>query len=445
MRTIAIDCGASFIKGAAFDDGVLIQGVNKSAPTVHNEQSIFAPCQIMPLVQMVEKMIAELAHGEKEITLCISNEMHGFLLAHEDGRPYTDYISWQKEYGAIPIEGKSCCELLECNEALRETITRTGMPLRAGLPSSNLYYLLRSGQIQRYTEKLQFYTLGSYLLKALSHGLEPLEHPTNAAATGLYDLMSGDWNRTYIKAIGAENIAFPRIGQESIEFVLNGINVHALPAIGDQQAALLGADFTGDTELSFNLGTGAQVSCLTDKPVVCLKAGQIRPYFGGKYLKTIPHIPSGRALNVYFRFVKSVLAQYGVHADDDTVWKGMIDAAAEANPQSELKVDLSFFENALSPATHGSIERIAEYGLTMGNLLRAVFEQMAENFIDLANRLQPDASYVTKLVFSGGIARRFSVIRERIACQYPHASITVASDETMIGLFKYSQMCKERI
>jgi len=142
-------------------------------------------------------------------------------------------------------------------------------------------------------------TLGDYILKALS-SKQPVCHPSNAAATGFYDLRKNNWNLNIIRNAGAADISFPEIGTEESVFRLEHVWLHALPAIGDQQAALLGAGLKDKRTLSFNLGTGAQVSRLVSD-AACSCRYQIRPYFYNYYLKTLPHIPSGRALNVYIR------------------------------------------------------------------------------------------------------------------------------------------------
>lgn len=436
MITITIDCGASFIKGAAFADGKPIRMMSCASPAVHGTQSVFVPQQIQPLVQVVRQMIVELAGGNQTVELSISNEMHGFILAYKDGEPYTDYISWQKEYGSVPVEGISSVQLLKNRDELQEDIRYTGMPLRGGLPSCNLLYLYRSGQMAGRKGQLHFYTLGSYLLKVLS-GEEPVEHPTNAAATGIYDLRTSDWNWKYIEHICNSEIRFPKVGQGRMKFDLDGVRIYALPAIGDQQAALLGAGFIQDTDISFNLGTGAQVSCLT-KTLSCGSECQIRPYFDGKYLKTIPHIPSGRALNVYFRLIQSVLVQYGVVLDEDKIWSGIVGAASTG--ASDLKVDLSFFENAITSCTKGSITQIEEYSLTMGNLMRSALQTMTENFVGAAECIAPDDSKIKRLIFSGGVARKFDLIRTGIFARYPEAEVLIASNETLVGLYQYAKM-----
>ena len=293
MNTIAIDCGASFIKGALLSDGIIRKKIQYHAPEVHNDADIFSPVQIKEIFLMVRAMVLELGRDEKEVCLCISNEMHGFLLVCEDGTPLTDYISWQKEFGALEVKGISAMQILNKPELFQEVL-RTGMSVRSGLPSCNLLYLYMKEMIPwKDGQRIVLYTLGDYILRELS-GAEPMCHPTNAAATGLYDIVSKNWNEKLLQVVSENKVRFLKVGEEAVDFTLENIRIHAFPAIGDQQAALLGSGLVSEDTLSFNLGTGAQVGKLTEKPDCC-KEYQIRPYFQEKYLKTVPHIPSGRA------------------------------------------------------------------------------------------------------------------------------------------------------
>lgn len=440
MNTITIDCGASFLKGALFVDGKSKKVTQYCSPKVHNGQDIFETWQITQLSNAVKKMIVELAHEEKEIRLCIANEMHGFILCHADGAPYTDYISWQVELGALEVDGRTAVSCLSGQEALQTGIRHTGMPLRAGLPSCNLLYLKRLGHLSDKGENLYFYTLGDCLIRILS-GKSPCIHPTNAAATGLYDLRTGDWDKDLIDYVANKDIIFPQIGTEEISFFLEGINIHALPAIGDQQAALLGAGVQ-EGDLSFNLGTGAQVSRIVSKTQFG-SDHQLRPFFKGKYLQTIPFLPSGRALNVYFRFVKSVLEQYGVQLEDSDIYAGLLSAEEQAQ-NTDMICDLSFFENAVTDDTQGAITCIGENVFTIGNLMRAVLSQMAENFLVAAGKIVGNPEEIERIVFSGGVARRVEDIRRRILESYPNKRSVIAQDETLTGLFLYGNSDESR-
>lgn len=433
MNTIAIDCGASFLKGALFQNDVIIKRAQRQSPVVHGKEGILEPGQINHLLPMVKDLILDLGSDIGDFKLCISNEMHGFILAHQDGSPYTDYISWQKEYGNKEIDGQSSVDILKKDDNT-EDILRSGMPLRGGLPSSNMLYLKRMSLLPE--APLFFYTLGDYIIRSLS-GQEPICHPTNAAATGLYDVINNKWNEKLLKVVSSDSVTYPIVGVTSLEFDLGKHHIICLPALGDQQAALLGAGFDNEGDISFNLGTGAQVSRLTTRIELSNKY-QTRPYFKGYYLKSIPHLPSGRALNVFFRFFKDVLNTFGYEQSDENIWSRLLDKENRCK-RSSLSVDLSFFQTPLTDHQVGSIGNIGENELTVGKLMKAIIAQMVTNFISIAKIIEPDKSEVRRIVFSGGVARRIDSLRKGIVSYYgDDIPVLVSEDETMIGLNKYA-------
>ncbi|MCM1169826.1 MAG: FGGY family carbohydrate kinase [Bacteroides sp.] len=437
MHTIVIDCGASFIKGALFSEDNILKSTQRQAPVLQAGHNLLTPVQLDELVPLVEALIMELALGIGQFKLCISNEMHGFLLADKTGRPYTDYISWQKEYGNEEIEGMSSVGLLSQAE-LSQDILHSGMPLRGGLPSTNLLYIKRKGLLERTSEDLYFYTLGDYIIRVLS-GREPICHLSNAAATGLYDLSRSEWNSRLIGFAVPSNIRFPKVGTEALEFSYRQYRVVCLPAIGDQQAALWGAGLEKENDLSFNIGTGAQVSHLT-KELRFSSDYQTRPYFDGWYLKSVPHLPSGRALNVYIRFFKDVLEVFGLQKSDAEIWEVLLREEKKCET-SGIQCDLSFFQNPLTDHRMGSIRNIGEHSLRTASLMKAVLGQMGDNFVKVADKLEPDKTKVQRIVFSGGVARRIESLRSHILRHYmPDMPYVVAQEETMQGLNKYGKI-----
>ena len=223
MITIALDCGASFLKGAVFEaDGHLREFLLVPAtPSARGEdaKSVLLPLQAEALLDKVRSMLRKLSSGERRARLCIANEMHGFLLTDAEGVPQMDYLSWQRSLGALPIEGGTAVSVLMQNCA--EAIWRTGMPLRGSLPSANLLHLFRRGILARMTGELFFCTLGDYILRALAGKAAPI-HPTNAAASGLYDLESGEWSAPLIQMVTGGRVRFPEVGESSVSFSLDG-------------------------------------------------------------------------------------------------------------------------------------------------------------------------------------------------------------------------------
>lgn len=441
MNIIAIDCGASFIKASRINKGKVITAIKKRTPSDQDED------KLLKSVNIIKSMILELSNRDEVVHLGFSNEMHGFVLADSNGNPVIPYISWQKEYGNRLVNGDDKENYISLFRKIvsESDINATGMPLRAGLPSVNLL-AVSENELENVTGDLYFYSLGDYYIRALS-GSEPYMHPTNAAGTGLYDVNKGCWSARIIDAITRKidrKIIFPKIAADSFErcmclsSVLEGRTLFFYPALGDQQAALLGSGLT-DGDISLNFGTGAQISYITEKTHFSSRY-QVRPFFEGKYINTIPFIPSGRALNVFFDFVKSIITISGEMSDED-IWR-YINKEASNNNLDLLDVDLSFFENAITDRIKGSISSIGEKTFTLGNLFDSIYTQMTDNIVYIYHELgSPD---INRVVISGGVINRNEYLREKVVKALFEDNKTdiqkevfCAEDETAIGIATY--------
>ncbi len=433
MNTIAIDCGASFIKAALIKDSNIVKRIDRKTPPVKKNKDIFDISLIWGIKDTVLGIIDELSKEEMKVNLCISNEMHGFIITDLIGDPVIDYVSWQYEFGNICVDGTTGKEVLS-KEEFNEDIMRTGMNVRGGLPSSNMWFLKNKKILPK--ETLYFYTLGDFLIRSI-FVIEPFCHPSNAAATGIFDIVSGDWNKRLIDLV-SENVVFPKIDEKNITLKRNDTEFNIFPCIGDYQAALLGAGVNDSSDLSFNLGTGAQVSVFADN-LNFSKNYQILPYFNGRYLKRIPHLPSGRALNVYYRFFVDVLKHFEVQKSENEIWNIMIKSVEEADDACNMDCSLSFFENPIEDSVKGNITEIGEFDFTFSNLVRCVLDREARNFIWAAKELTRNDIEVRRIIFSGGIARKNEFIRKQILHEFENVKdIKIASDETLLGLYNYS-------
>ena len=140
---------------------------------------------------------------------------------------------------------------------------------------------------------------------------------------------------------------------------------------------------------------------------------------------------------MYFRFVDNLIKQFGITKTDEEIWQCLL-KSVENSDDCTLSCDLSFFENPLTLNTTGNIQNIAEDSFNVGNLMRAVFLQLANNFLTIAYKLNDNPSSLDKIIFSGGVARKIKFIRERIAEKFS-CDYEVAVDETLKGLFLYGK------
>jgi sugar (pentulose or hexulose) kinase len=225
--------------------------------------------------------------------------------------------------------------------------------------------------------------------------------PTQAAAFGPLSLSSSTWHSGVIAKLGLESLRWPVV-RPAGSIVGTWSGIPCFVPVGDQQCALAGA-LLEPGELSVNIGTGSQVSMITDDP---RPAGQqVRPYFDGRFLRTITHIPGGRALEPLVR----LLTELGGAAEDDA-WR-YIESAVASTPSTDLRAAVTFFPG---PCGYGGfLENLHDGNLSIGHVFRAVFESMARNYESCAHRL--DLPITKRVVFSGGVARRFQLLRDLTA------------------------------
>jgi len=239
--------------------------------------------------------------------------------------------------------------------------------------------------------------------------------PTLAASFGVFDVQAGEWHRDLIAALGLDRVDWPRITRWSEAVAgFEGIPIYA--PIGDQQAAVRGVSLA-ENELSINIGTGSQVSVLSDT----FRTGsfKVRPYFDGLYLETVTHLPAGRALNVLLRML-------GRHS-----WDG-IDEAVDELVKTDVAVDLSFYPSAFG--SRGRIENLTETNATIGHIFLAAFESMAANYATAARMLFPGEEWGS-LVLSGGLAHKSARLRALIANALARDTrLSANTEETLLGL-----------
>jgi sugar (pentulose or hexulose) kinase len=306
-----------------------------------------------------------------------------------------------------------------------------GNELRPGLPLCTLFWMAEHGALP---DRATPAALPDFVLGQLCGAPVPSE-PTIAAAQGALDLRAGDWCWPLLGRLGLGGLRWPALaqpGQSIGELRLGGRTLRCYPAIGDQQCALLGAALAPG-ELSLNIATGSQVSLLRGE----LTSGdyQARPFFGGRWLNTITHIPAGRALDALVRLLTELPAAQGIAVPDP--W-GYIARAVEATAASDLEIDLAFFASALGD--RGAIRNIHEGNLTVGHLFRAAFERMAATYAGCARRLAPAGGW-ERLVFSGGLAQSLPALRDTVARRFgaPYR-VCETPEDTLQGLLQLALM-----
>ena len=255
-------------------------------------------------------------------------------------------------------------------------------------------------------------------------------------AIGMLNLRTQDWHHKAFAALDLDSLRWPELTHEKEpvgSVHRNGRTLTCYPVIGDQQAALRGIRLQPH-ELSINASTGSQVSQITAefRPADC----QTRPWFDGRFLNTITHIPAGRSLTVLEALLTELPRLAGVKVENS--WQ-LIQQATETSTGNGLSCDLSFFDSAMG--SDGRISGITTENLTVGNLFHAAFEFMADSYLTCSRRMSPHPTW-DQIAISGGLVQSFASLRRKIEARFPLPIRDVAEqEETLLGLMPTVVVC----
>ena len=432
MSFLAIDLGASFIKGAILDlEKMCLKNVLRFPfPGFINGPSPFHR-EVDPeaILSVFTELLHDLLSFAPEcagIVMC--GQMHGLILTDSRGKPLSNFISWQDKRilqpHPLPNENETYFDALSKRISPVER-QQLGNELRPGLPICSLFWMhekkeLPAGAIPA--------SLPDFILTNLCGNRVGME-PTMAAAHGMLNLETLEWHHSVIENLGLGDLQWPPVcstGEIVGALKSTSRQVACYAPVGDHQCTVVGA-CTDSDELSINIGTGSQVSFICSQR----EYGdyQTRPFFDGQFLRTITHIPAGRSLNALIKLLTELTK--GGEIDLSEPWTNIAQAVGKIK-NTDLSVNLTFFPGSFGD--RGEISNIREDNLTVGHLFRAAFENMANNYWACASRLSVKKSW-RNLVFSGGLAQKLPVLREIIAQKFQTGyKVSPSSEDTLLGL-----------
>ncbi len=440
MAFIGIDLGTSFVKAAILDpEAYHLQHVHRiSFPEpisgLESFQCEFNPADVVATVSDLINQLAGFSARFEGLVMC--TQMSCLVLMDDHGNARSNCIGWrdQRALQPHPSGGGSYYDVLQrrVGRARREL----GNEMPPGSPISFLFWLAEQGKLEPGLVPVSF---GDFVLSRLCGSPASVES-TNAMAYELLRLETLDWHQEVIQELGLDRLHWPRIRREGEVVGTLKIGANEVPCytpVGDYQCALAGALLT-EEELSLNISTGSQVSRLTGH--LSLGDYQTRPFFDGKFTNTFSHLPAGRSLDVLVDLLSEFPQSAGVAVPG--LWE-YIDQAAKSVAQTDLRVDLSFYPGPCGD--QGAISNIRERNLTVGNLFRASFENMAQNYYDLASRIWPERSW-RNIVFSGGLARKAGLLRKIIEEKFQTRSrLCPLEEDTLLGMIALAQAFSHRV
>lgn len=374
MSSVGLDVGGTFLKAAWLEGGPLAV-TRRPIPGFLDTSGKAREIDSVALTGAITDLLDEVIHGRECSRILVTGQMAGLAFVNEHGQAVAPLISWQDT---------RVDDLERVQRALPpEDLALLGDGLRVGMPLVTLSGL--DVPPRSYVRSM----LG-FVVDALTGSRTAFLHATDAAALGLLDVAACRWSAVALEIAHLESEQLPEpVPDVTIVGTSDRYGAQVATAVGDAQAALLGSGLAPG-QISMNIATGCQVSRISS---TATSPAQLRPYFDGKYLQTVTHLPAGRLLR------EAVCTDLG-HEPSDAQWQEVIDDASDGET-----------------ATGRALETIADA------------------CVHAAQRLGGGS----EIVFSGGLAQRIPRLRELITRQLdlPY-SVFPGDDAALEGLRQFA-------
>ncbi len=353
MYSIGIDIGTTSICAVLMNNKtgeILCSAVCQNNSFIESPY----PWEKIQDVSKIEEKVFEaikgvlLNKGEGElVSIGISNQMHGILYYDANGEAVSPLYIWQDERGNLPYkDGKTYAQYL-------------GSFAGYGLVTD--FYNRENSLVPK--SAVGVCTIGDYIAMKLTGTKKALMHITNAASFGCFDISKNEFT--------IDNGMLPEVTAE-FRSVGSWRGVQVCVAVGDNQASFIGSDGIGAPLL--NVGTGSQISYLSDTPVTGENI-ESRPYDGKRFLIVGAALCGGRAFSMLERFFASVV-ELATGEECPSLYK-QIDKMLETKTKTDLVADSRFCGTRANPSIRGGFSNMSQDNFTAGDMAVAMLYAIA--------------------------------------------------------------------
>lgn len=430
---VGIDIGTTTVSAAVMDidkkkqlDVYSIPHASYTASGVFSEQSVSV------IISKSEKLLSHILNSYTGVvSIGISGQMHGILYLNGNGEAVSELINWQDKRGDQPLENgiSTCAEIKRL----------TGETVSTGYGIATHYYNLKNGLVPDgatgICSIMDFFAMRICGLK------KPKTHSTVAASLGLFDVRASRFMEEKLEMLGISPEFLPTVtGENETVGECNGIPVSV--ALGDNQASVIGSVRDADSCVLVNVGTGSQVSAVSDFRNVS-DGLELRPFIENRYLICGSALCGGFAYSMLEAFFRSYTVSAGMQ--ERAQYEVMNRLAAEAHKRGEtgLKVDVSFCGKRSDPDCRGSITLIDRENFTPSALALGVLRGMCEELYELYAAFPEKRS---RVLASGGAVRKnpllWKLLEERF--ELP-VSVNTVDEEAATGAALFSAFCIGKI
>ena len=361
------------------------------------EQKIQDPERIYDIVvEILTKMRKE--HGLPD-RIGFTGQMHGMLYVDACGKAVSPLYTWQDGSGETVLEnGKTCVQILEGTGAVA-----------SGYGIVTHFYLQQENQIP--DDAVKMTTISDYVAMRLCGNTVPVIGLDMAASWGCFDLEKKEFLYEALEKKGVDTSYLPEVRKEHFLIGETGDGVPVMSSIGDNQASLFGSVRDLKNTVLLNVGTGSQISFVTEEFVKCGGSVELRPCTENSYILVGASLCGGRAYAMLEQFYREAAGS------EERMYSRMQEQADDFlkkyGKEAAWKVDTAFSGTRSDPTRRGMItgigvENFHPGALTVG-VICGILNELYEQYEQMCRLTGKKA---TCLVGSGNGIRRNPLMRK---------------------------------
>lgn len=361
----------------------------------HSGEFIQSPNRIW---EIVKELLDDILVNYSVTSIGVTGQMHGILLISPDGEALSPLYTWQDMQASLG-ENSSCEQL--------EKLTKTRVPAGYGL--ATLYHLIQTNKVPKTPYVTG--TIMDFITMKLCGLSRPVMHITNAASWGFFSASLNNFDSNLLEKAEIPKAVLPMVTAQK-KVIGDYQNIPVAVAIGDNQAAFMGSVSDPNKTLLVNIGTGSQVSLLSDKlPEEESFLVEARPFDGERLLYSGSCLCGGRSYALLEKFFRRFATKCGL---ENKPYFDVINSLAKEGLASGNIVNISttFAGTRENPNLRGAITNIGEDNFTPESFAAGLLVGMAEELYQLYQKMPHDG--ITKLVASGNGVRKNPVLRQVI-------------------------------
>lgn len=390
---LGIDTGTTSISIAALDEAhslLASRTVNHNA-FIHADSPssrIQNPERIKTLVlESVESIRSELGRPS---AIGFTGQMHGILYVNAKGESVSPLWTWQDASG----------------DDMLPVLRAEGLRVSSGYGMATHLHLQKAGKIP--SDAVRLSTISDYIAMTLCGKSQPVLSADMAAGWGGFDLQRREFMTERLMAAGMDTSYLPEVvsGYEVIGETRD--NVPVICSMGDNQASIRGAVKNESDSVLVNVGTGSQVSFVTNEYVDVSGDVELRPY-GEGYVLAGAALCGGRAYAMLERFYREIAG---------SECYGMMMRQAEEFLRSGGKaweVETTFMGTRSDPAKRGSISGISEDNFCAGAFTVGVIRGILGELYGFYEEMTRLTGRRAKILVGSGNGMRKNELMQRLA------------------------------